>query len=215
MSDRNTGLFLAGNVDDQTIVEAFSHARELKDGLLVGDEAPRVGRGIRDGHAYTHVALRLFEVAGLRLMDDDTLPPVDDLEQILGVHLSRAAGRAVFAFYDEEHGAGGAAVYEKGQLVSRDCHDARETAPVHRGLKTTVPLGNLDPSDWIWRPASDTIEAAMLPLVGPGVRTDDDIVALIEAAGAANLPETPPPATPPKPRKRDALRTFARSWLRR
>ena len=226
MSERNTGLFLPGHLTADRLVAAFLSAPAAPLEHLVGPEAPRLGHGQR-GSPYTHVGLRLFEVAGLRLLDDDELPQADDLEVQLGVALSAVAGRAVFAVYEEEQGYGGVAIFEAGRLVERSCFDARGTAPVRRDLRGAQVLRGLDPSDWIWRPASDAIEAALLPILGPGVRVDDDLLALIEGAAAAPiaLPQRPAPAaTRPAsepqraaeaPRKRDRLLGLARGLLRR
>lgn len=223
MSERNTGLFLPGHLSAERLKAAFLACSAAPLEHLVGPEAPRLGHGLR-GQPYTHVGLRLFEVAGLRLLDEDDVPGPDDLEVQLGVALSAAAGRAVFAVYEEEQGYGGVAIFEAGRLVERRCFDARGTAPVRRDLTGAAVLRGLDPSDWIWRPASEAIEAALLPLVGPGVRTDDELLALIEGASASPvaLPGRPAPAVPrtggapePPPRKRDRLLGLARGLLRR
>lgn len=212
MSARNTGLFLPGHVPPETVARAFRQSRGIDPELLTGPEAPRVGHGTWQGRRYTHVALRLFEVAGLRLMDEDALPDEDDLELLLGRRLSAPQGRAVFAFYDEETAAGGAAVFADGRLVSRCCYDARDTAPVCRDLDATTELVGLDPSDWIWRPASDTLDRALAPLVGPGIRTDDELSTLIRLAGATPISlaaPAPAPAPPPAPRRRKRDRLWA------
>lgn len=222
MSARNTGLFLPGHLPAAALIDALVGIPGAPLHELVGEEAPRLGHGQRGGLAYTHVGLRLFEVAGLRLLDDDVLPGAEDLEVALGVALSRAAGRAVFAVYEEEQGYGGAAVFEAGVLRARLCFDARGTAPVRRDLAGVTVLRGLDPSDWIWKPASDAIEEALLPVVGAGVRTDDELLALMEAApGAAlSLPRAPAPPAPrppeaPIPRKRDRLLGLAKGLLGR
>ncbi|MFM2244672.1 MAG: hypothetical protein RL071_746 [Pseudomonadota bacterium] len=222
MSARNTGLFLPGHLSAQVLIDALVGIPGAPLAELVGEEAPRLGHAQREGHAYTHVGLRLFEVAGLRLLDDDALPGPEDLEVALGAALSRAAGRAVYAVYEEEQGYGGAAVFEGGVLRSRLCFDARGTAPLRRDLSGATVLRGLDPSDWVWRPASDAIEAALLPVVGPGVRTDDELLALIEAASGAPLAlpraPTPPahrPAEPPAARKRDRLLGLAKGLFGR
>ncbi len=222
MSARNTGLFLPGHLSAQALIDALVAIPGAPLAELVGEEAPRLGHGERGGLRFTHVGLRLFEVAGLRLLDEDDVPGADDLEVALGAALSRAVGRAVYAVYEEEQGYGGAAVFEAGALRSRLCFDARGTAPVRRDLSGATVLRGLDPSDWIWRPAGEAIEAALLPVVGPGVRTDDELLALIEAAGGAplTLPRTPtPPAhrppAPPAARKRDRLLGLAKGLLGR
>jgi hypothetical protein len=218
VSERNTGLFVAGHLPDGAVAAALAQWPGFSPEHFTGAEGPRVGRGTRDGRPYTHVALRVFEVAGLRLLDEDQAPPEDDLECVLGRALSASGGRAVFAFYDEEQAAGGAAVFVDGQRVSRCCFDARDTAPVRRDDSGTTRLQDLDPSDWIWVPASDTIEAALRPLVGPGVRTDDELEALIEAAAAEPISlaapsPAPEPAGASRERKRDKLKgVLRRLW---
>ena len=198
MSARNTALLLPGHWPSQDVLAIFWSAPNLVREHFAGPEHPRVCHGVRDAAAYTLLRLRLFEVAGLQLMDSPTLPAPDDLEQYLGCALSDLAGTAVFVFYDEEHGAGGAAVFSQGALQSRRCFDARGTQPVHREGDQETPLRGLDPSDWIWAPASTTIDAALTPLVGAGIRDDDDIDELIQAAQEVSPPPpTPPPATPP------------------
>ena len=223
MSERNTGLFLPGHLSPAQLQAAFLGCSAAPLEHLVGPEAPRLGHGQRGG-PYTHVGLRLFEIAGLRLLDEAETPGDDDLEVQLGVALSRVAGRAVFAVYEEEQGYGGAPAFAAGRLVSRACFDARGTAPVALDLTGERVLRGLDPSDWIWRPASEAIEAALSPLVGPGVRTDDELLSLIEGAAAVELalPQRPAPAAtrsaePPGPpaRKRDRLLGLARGLLRR
>lgn len=218
MSARNTGLFLPGHVPAATIAEVFWAAPGLPAAHFTGDELPRVGHGTHNDRPFTHVALRLFEVAGLRLLDAHPPPAPDDLEQHLGRVLSARAGRAAYLFYDEENGAGGAAVFADGALAHHVCFDARDTAPVRRDAAGEEALVGLDPSDWIWRPASEAIEAAATPLVGPGIRDDDDIEALIAAAQAAPIPpraEKPSPSRgDTSPRKRDRLRGLVSRWLR-
>jgi hypothetical protein len=220
VSARNTGLFVAGHIQDEAVAAALAQWPGFQPAHFAGAEGPRVGRSSRHGLPYTHVALRLFEVAGLRLLDDDEPPPADDLECVLGQALSAGGGRAVFAFYDEEQAAGGAAVFVDGQRVSRCCFDARDTAPVRRDDEGTTRLRDLDASDWIWVPASDTIEAALEPVVGPGVRTDDELEALIEGAEARPISlvaPSPAPSAPeaPRERKRDRLKgALRRLWDR-
>jgi hypothetical protein len=221
VSKRNTGLFLPGHHTPEAIAEAFWSAPGLPTEHFIGAEVPRLGHGTRDGRPYTHFALRLFEVAGLRLMDDHPLPGPDDLELHLGCVLSKLAGQATYLFYDEENAAGGAARFADGALVGRVCFDARDTQPVRRDEQGETPLVGLNPSDWIWKPASEAIEAAAAPLVGPGVRDDDDIAALIEAAGATPIPPPPPrkvsseSSPDPSKRRRDRLRSRVRGWLRK
>ncbi|MEL6346292.1 MAG: hypothetical protein AAFV53_24490, partial [Myxococcota bacterium] len=185
MSERNTGLFLPGHVSPDVIAEVFWSAPGLDASFFTGAEAPRVGHGDRDGQPFTHVGLRLFELGGLLLMDQLAIPGPDSIEIHLGNTLSTHAESALYVFYDEELGAGGVARFASGQLTLRRCFDARGLAPMRRDLDEEVVLEGLDPSDWIWKPSSDLIEAEMSVIVGGGIRDDDDIEALIAMAAAA------------------------------
>ncbi len=187
MSDRNTGLFLPGHVPASAIGEVLWGAPGVNVDELRGDEALRVGHGTRDGRPYTHVGLRLFEVGGLLLLDQQDLPGADDLERVLGEALSARHGHAVYLFYDEVNAAGGHARFEAGRLVSRLVYDGRGSVPVRRTLLREEVLAGLDPSDWVWVPGADAVEAGATPLFGPGIRDDDAIEALIVAAAAVAL----------------------------
>lgn len=206
MSERNTGLFLPGHVAPHVVAQAFLGLTKVSPTEFVGEEAPRVGHAEREGKPYTHVGLRFFEVAGLLLMDRDAIPEADEVEMQLGEVLSKEAGLAVYLFYDEENAAGGAATFREGRLVDRECWDARELQPMHRHMLGASPANNLDTSDWIWLPASEAVARTAEPVVGPGVRTDDEICELIEAAAAEPLdlsktrrqePRTPGPGPQP------------------
>ena len=230
MSERNTGLFCPGHVPPDTIAHVFGQLQRDTGVVLAAEEAPRVGHGTHEGGLYTHIGLRLFEVAGLRLMDELELPDADDIEMVLGRMLSERHGYAVYLFFDEERGAGGGAVFESGQLISRVCCDGRPMRPVQRDLREEQVLGTLDPHDWIWELAGDAVEAAAARAVGRGVRNDDHINALIEDAGAESIATqiaaglaapasrdasstapTPAPGPAQRVRKRDRIR----GWLGR
>ena len=223
MSARNTGLFVAGHVPPAEVEAALLATPGLDVSLFVGEEAVRVSHGQREGRAYTHVGLRLWEEGGLRLMDQAPLPGPEEPEMHLGQALSARHGEAAYLFYDEEHGAGGAALFRGGRLVARSALDARVLRPVLRTLdgEERVLVG-LDPSDWIWRPASEAIAEAAASIVGPGIRDDDDIAALIEAASPAapqgavrDSAEPTPTPEGPGPGRRERLRGRLRAWLRR
>jgi hypothetical protein len=196
MSERSTGLFLPGHVPGPALAAVFAEAPGLSPADLSGEEAPRVGHGERAGRAYTHVALRLFEVGGLALMEQERPPGPDELEMWLGARLSRAYGLALFAHYDDERGAGGHALFRDGALVSRAVIDGRLDRPVRRGLGAEEPLTHVDPSDWVWPHIAEAVELGTTALFGPGVRTDDDLAALIQAAGAVAVTAAPKAAAP-------------------
>lgn len=212
MSERNTGLFLPGHVPAADIGALLWQAPGVNPEELRGDEALRVGHGTRDGRAYTHVGLRLFEVGGLLLLDQQDLPAEDELERVLGESLSARHGQAVFLFYDEVNAAGGHARFEAGRLVSRLMYDARGNVPVRRTMEREEALSGLDPSDWVWVPSADAVAAGAAPILGPGIRDDDDIAKLIEGAAAVAI--EPPTlaakpavgnATPPRPSRLRSL----------
>ncbi len=198
MSDRNTGLFVAGHVPVEAVAELLARAPGATGEGLVGEEGPRVGHGEWQGHAFTHVALRLFEVGGLLLMDRTEVPDSRELEVHLGAGLSREAGHAVYLFYDEERGAGGHARFQDGRLVSRVAFDGRSFTEVVRDLDGERPVEDLDPSDWLWPLIGEAVEAGARPVLGPGVRTDDDLEAIIRAAGSTPIPREAPPVAAPQ-----------------
>lgn len=199
MSDRNTGLFLPGHIPAADVAAVLYTLPGVDAAVFRGEEALRVGHGSRAGFDYTHVALRLFEVGGLLLMDQEELPAPTDIEQALGIALSRRWGTAVYLFYDEVNAAGGHARFVGGKLDSRLVYDARGHDPVRRTLGKDEVLRGLDPSDWVWAPSADAVEAAATSLFGPGVRDDDDIAAVIEAAGASPIEPPAAKAAPPPP----------------
>lgn len=206
MSERNTGLFLRGHVPAAQVAQALWSWPGLMEGDLRAAEAPRLGHGAREGHLYTLLALRLFEVGGLLCLDRAQVPPEDDLEMHLGRALS-VGGVAVYLHFDEERGAGGYARFEDGRLVARRVCDGRDYQPVLRDLAGERPMSIHDPEAWIWGDISDAVEQGATPILGPGVRTDDDIAAVISATPLTTLHPPagrswrPAPAdTPPPPR---------------
>ncbi len=215
MSDRNTGLFVAGHLAPEEVAEVFAKAPQSAE--LVGEEGPRVGHGDRDGHPFTHIGLRLFEAGGLLLMDEVELPGSQELEMHLGAALSSLATHAVYLFYDEERGAGGHARFQDGRIVSRAVFDGREFTPVARDLDGERPIEELDPSDWIWPLIAEALETGARPIFGPGVRTDDDLEELIRRAGGepvtreaepVHQPQSAPQMRPQDPALRRVLRGF-------
>ncbi|MCK6520291.1 hypothetical protein L6R49_02515 [Myxococcota bacterium] len=211
MSERSTGLFLPGHVPAHALAALLAQAPGVQPADLSGEEAPRVGHGAREGRPYTHLALRLFEVGGLALMEQERPPGPEELEMWLGERLSRAYGLALYAHYDDERGAGGHALFRDGRLVSRAVIDGRLDRPVRRGLGAEEPLANVDPSDWVWPHIAEAVEAGTSALFGPGVRTDDDLAAIIQAAAAAPVSVTPPrPAAPPPAEAADPVNSGGR-----
>ncbi|MEE2750741.1 MAG: hypothetical protein VX519_04880 [Myxococcota bacterium] len=182
MSDRNTGLFIPGHVSQKEVGALLSSAG-AEDGQNGCGEV-RVGHGEHKGTAYSHVGVELFEKAGLVLMDQLEWPHADDPELQLAVALSEQHGLAVYLFYDEERGAGGHALFRAGKLESRKVVDGRDLDPVVREGDQEEPLSDLSISDWVWPAAGDAVESGAKELFGPGIRTDDDIEALIRAAGS-------------------------------
>lgn len=223
MSERNTGMFLPGHIDPAKIARVFAGLRSMEPQVWSGAEAPRVGHSTHADHDYTLVALRFFEIAGLPVLDLDAVPGAESVDIELGEALSRIAGSAVYLFYDEENAAGGAARFEDGELVDRECWDARELMPIHRHMRGAEVVEGLDPSDYIWKPASAAMVRMSTPLLGPGVITDDEIEALIEGAaakpvvvvsGADEAPAAPASAPAPEPRP-SSRRKKLRGLLRR
>ncbi|MFT5681038.1 MAG: hypothetical protein ACI8RZ_001944 [Myxococcota bacterium] len=220
MSNRNTGLFLPGHIDPAEIARVFAELRSMEPGVWSGAEAPRVGHGTHAGHDYTLVALRFFEIAGLPVLNLDAVPGTESVDVELGEVLSRIAGSAVYLFYDEENAAGGAARFESGELVDRECWDGRKLVPMHRHMHGAEAVEDLDPSDFIWKPASAAMARMSMPLLGPGVITDDEIETLIEGAGAepvvvvSGVEDTPPaPASKTRPSgRREKLRGLLRRF---
>jgi hypothetical protein len=230
VSERNTGLFILGHLDDDMIRDAFQAWPEFDPAHFSGEEEPRVGRADWHGHPYTHVALRLFEVAGLRLMDDDDIPSQTDLEMILGSHLSKHFP-VIFGFYEDETMAGGGARFESGALVYRVCVDGREAEPVRRSRSITKPIEDLDPSDWIWPHATEALNNAFGDGFTPTPSNDDDLEKMILAADAEPLSladlspssatsatsatSAPSPPSAPTARRRDRLKARLRGLFQR
>lgn len=220
MSDRNTGLFASGHVDGAAIAALLEKAPGGVGRGLVGEEGPRIGHGTWQGHPFTHVALRLFEVGGLLLMDQEQVPDSRELEVHLGAGLSRLASHAVYLFCDEERGAGGHARFRDGRLVSRVVFDGRGFSEVVRDLDGERPVTDLDPSDWLWPLIAEAVEDGARPIFGPGVRNDDHLEAIIEAAGGVALhPHAKPlhqPQSAPQIRPQDPVsQRVVRGILRR
>lgn len=222
MSTRNTGLFILGSVSDDTVARAFAAWSDYDPAHFAGEEGPRVGRTTWHGQPVTHVALRLFEVAGLRLMSEDALPEASDLEMVLGRSLS-ALHPVVYAFYEDEQMAGGGARFEGGRLTYRVAVDGQVAIPIRRTLDDTRPIEELDASHWIWPHASRALADAFPTGFTSAPEDDDTIEQLILAAQAAPItlldaPAPPPPADAPagpRTRRRDRLKSALKGWMRR
>jgi len=215
MSERNTALLLSGHVPAERVAAAVRAAFGPLLAELTGEEVPRLGHGIRVGRDFTLVAIRLFEVGGLRILEDAALPGPDDLEHALGRTLSSGGGNALFVHHDEERGAGGHALFRNGQLAGRRFYDGRGLGPVLRDMDGEHEIAEPDEGDWIWDLIGDAVEEGTAPIVGPGVRTDDDLEAVIKAASALPLDLTaPPPAPAPAPIRR-GVRARLRGLLKR
>jgi hypothetical protein len=215
MSERNTAFILRGHVPRPTIAAAIRAAFGPLVGELTGDECPRVGHGTRVDRAFTLVSVRLFEVGGLRVLEDAEPPAPDDVEVALGATLSADGAVALYVHYDEERGAGGHALFRNGRLASRRFYDGRGFGPVLRDLDGEHDIAEPDEGDWIWDLIGDAVEEGAAPVVGPGVRTDDDLEALIRAAAATPLDLTAPPPAPERPAPRRGVRARLKGWLKR
>ncbi len=197
MSARNTGLFVTGHVDPAEVGAVFWTHPTVGAAALSDEEAPRVGHGERDGKPFSLVALRLFELGGVLLLESGELVGEDDLERELGRALSSGGRTAVFLHYDEERGAGGHALFRDGKLVDRQVVDGKQYQPVVRDLAGERPFEVADEEAWIWEAIGDAVEAGATAVLGPGVRTDDDLEAIIESvtlrsvdrAGSLGQPE--------------------------
>ena len=215
MSERNTGLFVAGHVAPARLAEVIWSWPGFVEGDLRGEETPRWAHGRRQDHAFTLVALRLFEVGGLLTLDQAEPPGEDDLEVYLGGQLSRP-GAAVYLHYDEERGAGGHALFQDGALVSRRVYDGRQYQPVVRDLRGEQPLRVSDEEAWIWADIAAAVEQGATPVLGAGVRTDDDLASLIgglslQVLGAPRgAPSRPPGGTGGGERRAGGLRGLLR-----
>ena len=130
--------------------------------------------------------------------------------------MSTDGGTAVYVHYDEERGAGGHALWRNGQPASRRFYDGRGYGPVLRDLEGQHDIAEPDEGDWLWDLIGDAVEEGALALLGPGVRTDDDLEAVIQAAAAAPFDLTAaPPAPPPAPsRPRRGVRARLKGWLK-
>jgi len=215
MSERNTALLLTGHVPAERVAAAIRSAFGPLLAELTGDECPRLGHGTRLGQDFTLVAVRLFEVGGLRILEDPALPGRDDLEQALGCALSSGGGAAVFVHHDEERGAGGHALFRNGQLAGRRFYDGRGLGPVLRDLDGEHEIAEPDEGDWIWDLIGDAVEEGTAPIVGRGVRTDDDLEAVIKAASPLPLDLTAPPPDPAPAPARRGVRARLKGLLKR
>ena len=186
MSSRNTGLFVSGHLSEETA------ARLRSNGI-------RVGQSTRRRKRYTHLGLPELEDNGSVLFDQLEIPSEDPLVSLLE-DISQEQGKAVLLFCDDETGAGGHVFYEQGKLSSRRIIDGRAYTPVERSIDSETVLDELDSSDWVWPLIGDALEQGARAVVGLGVRDDDDVESLIEAAGSMAIEEfTRPSAQQPAP----------------
>lgn len=215
MSDRNTLLLVSEPITEQQVSAAFCTAFGDSIAELEGIEAPRLGRVSRGAQSITVISLRLFEVGGVRSLEDDVVPPADDEEVALAVALSQGGRTVCFVHYDEERGAGGHVVWRNGQLASRRFYDGRGLGVVLRDLEGSHPIAEPEDGDWIWDLIGDAVEEGVRDFAGAGVRTDDDIEALIREADPrpVSLAERPPSVAPQSP-TRFGLRRRVKRWLR-
>ena len=186
MSSRNTGLFVSGHLSEET-------AERLRSNGI------RVGQSTRRRKRYTHLGLPELEDNGSVLFDQLEIPSEDPLVSLLE-DISQEQGKAVLLFCDDETGAGGHVFYEQGKLSSRRIIDGRAYTPVERSIDSETVLDELDSSDWVWPLIGDALEQGARAVVGLGVRDDDDVESLIEAAGSMAIEEfTRPSAQQPAP----------------
>ena len=116
------------------IRNAFQALVEFDPRTLPMTRAPH-GRAEHAGQPYTHIALRLFEVAGLRLMDERH-PEATDLEMVLGRVLSEHFP-VVYALYEDET----MAVVERGSSPVRWCRVASMAGwPIRSDAHVPRPL---------------------------------------------------------------------------
>lgn len=200
MSERNTGLFLSGHRTPESVARAFRTWPGLRPGDLDGEEAPRLGHGHRQGRDFSLVALRLFEVGGLLLLDQPQLVDDSELESHLGRVLS-AGGEAVFLRFEEQLGAGGFARFRDGALVDRRFIDGRPYQPVIRDRLGERPLHVEDEEAWIWAEISDAVEEGARSVLGDGIRSDRELAPIIAGLEMTTLSIDlpPPPGSPPGP----------------
>ncbi len=220
MSERNTALLVPGHVDVDEVLTLLESVPGVGRGALAGDEAPRIGHGRRGGRDFTFIGWRLFELGGLTLLERSEDVDSDEPEVFVGDRLSSAHGDAVFLLYEEETAFGGYTWFHAGRLEERKAVDGRWGEVVSRGLREEHVVEDIDPSEWVWPLLAELIdEGSQLILGAPGLRTDDDIAALIlstepkvcarDAAPAAQ------PAEPTEGRKRDKLKGFIKGLLKR
>jgi len=220
MSARNTGLFVLGHVSASVVAEALAAWPEYALEHFAGEEAPRVGRTTWHDQPVTHVALRVFEVMGFRLLTEDRIPDATDLEMVLSAQLS-SQFPVVVATYEDEVMAGGGARFENGALVYRMCVDGQQAIPTCRTLEGTHPIEDLDPSDWIWPHASAALTGAFPVGFHNPPQDDDALEQLILGAGAKAIPLAPHPSVskegsaPSGLRKRDRVKRALRGWFSR
>ena len=100
-------------------------------------------------------------------------------------------------------------MFRSGEFERRKVVDGRDLDPVVREGDQETLLTDLNTSDWVWPAAGDAVEEGAKELFGPGTRTDDDIEALIRAAGSEPVVVTPrvdASATTSQVRSRDPVR---------
>jgi len=180
MSSRNTGLFVPGHIDENSLND-------------LSVEGIRIGHGVRKRKKYTHVGIPVLEESGCSLFDSTQDPHAEDLVHRIIQELSTIHGKAILLFCDDERGAGGHVLFEKGQLTARDVVDGRGYTPVRRDLQNENILENLDSSDWVWPLIADALESGSKSFVGVGIQDDDDIEALIIEAGSLAPEDYTPP----------------------
>jgi len=180
MSSRNTGLFVPGHIDQESLTDLSI------DGI-------RIGHGVRKRKKYSHIGVPILEESGCSLFDTTEAPNADDLVHRILQRLSTTHKKAVLLFCDDERGAGGHVLFEQGQMTGRDIVDGRGYTPVRRDLTAEDALENLDSSDWVWPLIAEALEAGSKSLVGLGIHDDDDIEQLIVNAGSLAPEDYTPP----------------------
>lgn len=216
MATTDTGLFLRGEHDIEDVATTIWGAPGVSTNDFIGTEAVRVGSATIDGVTYTHVGLRLFEAAGLLVLEEDGSAP-DDFEIWVGRALSKRAGAALYLQYDVDRRIGGHALFVDGELSSRHVIDGRTADPVERGLEGSEPL-EIEPEN-VWALMADALAEGAAAIFAHPVASESAVAALIDAADAepidapADLERAPPP--PARSRRRDRLRkAFGSLWAR-